>query len=336
MFAEKMGIDTLKNKYSSTPIACFSTLIYHQKANGKVEYMMDTDGDGDFADEKGYKPLKGSAVMRIESTIEKVPFIQYELFVNNTLVEDSVPFMTFLNESEKHGMYLGYTFPIYAEGMFGEETFFVSPSKVDFSRFTVITRSQLNSGVNTQEWEKSKKGDRVKYFGDWYEIDDFDRSSMELVLEKIDLKKDSISPTVGFYAPDFSFEEMDFGRKMQLSDFEGKYVLLDFWGTWCSPCVDGIPDLVKLLEELKEEPFEIISIAVKSKREAFDALIEEQGMDWLHAWEANSNGGMVQLFNVNAFPTFVLIDPDGKILSKANYTDKIKELVLKSDSSSFE
>ncbi|AEV33233.1 thiol-disulfide isomerase-like thioredoxin [Owenweeksia hongkongensis DSM 17368] len=333
---QKMGLDTAGNKYSSEPIACFSTLIYRQKNNGKVEYMVDTDADGDFSDEESYKPLKGAVVKRLESTIKKVPYMQYELFVNNRIVRDSVPFMTFSNESEKHGKYLAYTFPIYSEGIFGDETFVVTPSKVDFSTFTVSTKTQLNNEIKTHEWEKAKRGDRVNYFGDWYEISHFDRANMELVLDKVDLEKDSISPTVGFYAPDFEFEVMDTGKEMKLSDLQAKYVLLDFWGTWCSPCVKGIPDLVKLHEELKEEPFEIISIAVKSKREAFDELIEEHGMDWLHAWEENGSGGMVQLYNVDAFPSFILIAPDGKIVSKANYTDKIKDFVIQTDPSALE
>ena len=245
---EKMGLDTINNRYCANPIACFSTLIYRDKGNGKVEYMVDTDADGDFADEKIYKPLKGVSVRKLESIIKKVPYIQYELFVNNTTVRDSVPFMSFSNESEKHGKYLAYTFPVYAEGVFGGETFIVSASKVDFSRFTV---SGLNNETKTREEEKAKRGDRVNYFGDWYEIDYFDRASMELVLEKVDLARDSISPTVGFYAPDFEFAVMDSGKEMKLIDFQGKYVILDFWGTWCRPCVGGIPDLVKLHEELK-------------------------------------------------------------------------------------
>ena len=330
---EEKGMDTIIDKYSTTPIACFSTMIYRARDNGKVEYMVDTDADGDFSDEEVFKPLKGAAVKRMESTIKEVPYIQYELFVNNSVVRDSIPFMTFFNESEKHGKYLSYTFPIYAEGSFGEETFFVSPSKVDFSRFTVITRRQLNSRSNTREWEKAKKGDRVNYFSDWYEIDYFDRASMELVLERVNTATDSISPTVGFYAPDFEFEVMNSGNELKLSDLKGKYVLLDFWGTWCGPCVKGIPDLVKLHEEFKKKQFEIVSIAVKSERQAFDELIEEHGMNWLHAWQANSRGGMVQLYNINAFPTFILIDPEGKIVSKTNDTDKLKELIVKNDSS---
>src|SRR5690606_7920498 len=89
MLIEKMGIDTIKTKYSTAPIACFSTLIYRQKSNGKAEYMVDTDADGDFADEEVYTPLKGMSVKQIESTIKKVPFLKYELFVNNTVVRDS-------------------------------------------------------------------------------------------------------------------------------------------------------------------------------------------------------------------------------------------------------
>ncbi len=321
---EKRGIDTINNQYSADPIACFSTLIYRDKGNGKVEYMVDTDADGDFADEKKHEPLKGVVINRLESVIKKVPYMQYELFVNNTTLRDSVPFMVFCNETEKHGKYLAYNFPVYAEGVFGGETFIVSASKVDFSRFTV---SGLNNETKTREEEKAKRGDRVNYFGDWYEIDYFDRASMELVLEKVDLARDSISPTVGFYAPDFEFAVMDSGKEMKLIDFQGKYVILDFWGTWCRPCVGGIPDLVKLHEELKGEPFEIVSIAVKSKREAFDTLVEEHGMDWLHAWEANSSGEMVRLYNVNSFPTIVLIDPNGKIIYRDWQLGEVKKLV---------
>jgi len=108
------------------------------------------------------------------------------------------------------------------------------------------------------------------------------------------------------------------GQLFELNVLRGKYVLLDFWGSWCNPCISAIPDLVSLDQKYKHI-LSIVSIAYDEKKNlpVLNKLIKENGMQWIHLFEDSkdkSGSSIVKRFKVEAFPTQVLIDPEGKII----------------------
>ncbi|MGE5683237.1 MAG: redoxin domain-containing protein [Bacillota bacterium] len=120
---------------------------------------------------------------------------------------------------------------------------------------------------------------------------------------------------VGKPAPEFEFETIK-GEKMKLSDFRGKIVLLDFWGTWCGPCVGEIPNLKNAYKQFKDKGFEIISISSdlingRKDKEYLKKFTDEKEMSWNHVLDA----GMIHAaYKINHWPTLYLIDKDGKII----------------------
>lgn len=327
---ETWQFDTLPGEFTSQEIGSVTTVIFRKTEGDKVEFYVDTDLDHDFSDEHLQTVLPSLKFHQIDSVLHYAPVINYELYLDGKVERKQVPLVF-----EEYGKWLLYTMPVYAEAILGEDTLIVNTAKPDFKEIMVSQLREIDLGANRNAGHRAESGARVKYSGQWYIIDHFDRAKMELVLEVVDITKDTISPNIGFYAPDFSFKEMDSGNEMKLSDLKGKYVLLDFWGTWCKPCLAGIPDLVELKENLKEEPFEILSIAVSSQLESFDILKEKHGMDWLHAWHPGHDG-VAKEYNVTGYPTMVLIDPKGKVLGYEIGISQVKELVLGAEGSGTE
>lgn len=126
---------------------------------------------------------------------------------------------------------------------------------------------------------------------------------------------------VGGTAPDFEKTDKD-GNTIHLSDYRGKYVLLDFWGSWCGPCRASHPHLKALEAKYAPKGLVVINIASENganARETWLQAIEEDGMTWTQILnnEGRENCDVVKEYAITAFPTKVLISNEGKILVRA-------------------
>ena len=113
------------------------------------------------------------------------------------------------------------------------------------------------------------------------------------------------------FAPDFSITT-DEGKTISLADLHGKVVLLDFWGTWCKPCVASVPGLRRLSEKYAKDPsFVMIGISSDGDAEKWRAFTVKEKMAW-HQY-LDSDRTVQRAFAVRAFPTYVVLDGDGVI-----------------------
>ena len=121
---------------------------------------------------------------------------------------------------------------------------------------------------------------------------------------------------IGKMAPEFSLPNPG-GKSVSLSTFRGKWVLLDFWASWCKPCRAENPLLVELNSRFKSRGLQIFSVSLDGDRESWmKALVQDQ-MNWAHASDLKgwkSSAGL--LYGINSIPASFLIDPEGKIASK--------------------
>ncbi|WP_316789116.1 TlpA disulfide reductase family protein [Pedobacter frigoris] len=121
---------------------------------------------------------------------------------------------------------------------------------------------------------------------------------------------------VGQIAPDFTIDGLD-GKPVKLSDFKGKYVLLDFWASWCMPCRQENPNLVKAYQQFKDKNFTVLGISLDKDVAAWKKAIADDQLTWNHASELKDfEGPTVRLYQIEAIPSSFLIDPNGKILAK--------------------
>jgi tetratricopeptide (TPR) repeat protein len=110
------------------------------------------------------------------------------------------------------------------------------------------------------------------------------------------------------YAPDFSFVAAD-GRAISLDALRGRIVLLDFWASWCGPCVRALPSVKKVQRDHASRPFVVVGISADRDGRAWRAFTDKNAMDWPQYWD--ENGKLQRLFDVQAIPTYVLLDAEG-------------------------
>ncbi|WP_018477941.1 TlpA disulfide reductase family protein [Pontibacter roseus] len=124
------------------------------------------------------------------------------------------------------------------------------------------------------------------------------------------------STAVGSVAPDFSLATPE-GGSIALSSLRGKYVLIDFWASWCGPCRKENPNVVKMYNRYKDKGFEIFGVSLDQSREKWLKAIADDKLTWpqvsdLKGWESQA----AQLYQVDAIPQTILLDKEGKIIAK--------------------
>ena len=120
---------------------------------------------------------------------------------------------------------------------------------------------------------------------------------------------------IGKVAPEFSLPDTA-GVSVSLSDFRGKYVLLDFWGTWCGACIAGMPEMKKFAEKHADKLL-LLGIAKESNRENWKKYLAKSEWNWKQIIVGEGEEDYIARFNVQGFPTKILIGPGGNILKRS-------------------
>lgn len=129
----------------------------------------------------------------------------------------------------------------------------------------------------------------------------------------------------GASAPDFTIGTPD-GKSVRLSDFKGKYVVLDFWATWCPDCRADVPHLKEIHKAYASDSVAFLSVSFDTDKDKWTSYIRDNGMDWAHGSELKKwkETTVSSLYYVKWIPSIYLIGPDGKVILGTVVLDKIE------------
>ena len=132
-------------------------------------------------------------------------------------------------------------------------------------------------------------------------------------------------PGIGMQAPDITMNDVN-GKPFSLSALKGKYVLVDFWASWCAPCRGENPNVVKAFNKYKSKNFTVLGVSLDEKKEAWLKAIKDDNLGWTHISDLKGwSSASVSLYGFDGIPYNVLLDPQGKIIAtelRAEVLDK--------------
>ena len=125
-------------------------------------------------------------------------------------------------------------------------------------------------------------------------------------------------------APDFALHDLD-GQAVSMSQFKGKVVLLDFWASWCGPCIGDLPNLRKIKEQVAAQPVVFLNVSLDANEAAWKQAIAKHEIKGVHV----RSNQVAQAYNVSGIPRYYLIDPQGLIVEDKLWVSDVDEVVAK-------
>jgi peroxiredoxin len=148
-------------------------------------------------------------------------------------------------------------------------------------------------------------------------------STSEYVVKLKEMIQEQKKTSVGVAAPDFTMNDPE-GKPVQLSSLRGKVVMIDFWASWCAPCRQENPNVVKLYNQYHPKGFEIIGVSLDKDNENWVQAIKDDQLSWIHVSDLQYwKNAVARQYGVNSIPQTYLLDKDGKIIAKGLRSEQL-------------
>jgi len=328
----KYHADTLQ--LSRTPIKHLVFFVSGKNNKGKRVIITDTNNNLDFSDEKVYEYDTATRKDLLEQLPDQT--VHYQYAYNGKVYE-----RTFHLKASPIPSYYSYRNPVeeklylvsmqheYREGFFtlDNKTYKIQAATNNQPRFAY---KASNTSIQVQLPESKEPveyavGDTLTVNNRRYRFSGISAFGDTLRLSYVGHGAVMYGVDSGKIAYNITTKDLS-GQPFNLDQFKGKYVLIDFWGTWCKPCISAIPDLVRISRRFKDK-VQVVSVAYDNPENmnALKAMIQTSGMNWIHLFQEMSDldkKPIIDQYKIKAYPTQILIDPAGKILSRTSSADK--------------
>jgi len=299
------NINLDKRPLSDIPIKCYVYVIYGKDKHGVIKYRVDTNNNFDFSDEIEYSPSIINWT-KLDSLANKLSHrAKYEAFREGKLVELSAPLLivdkgngTLLRNFSQHGEteLSGTKIQICSSGF----------NSTDYEPASILKLSNKEEMINENEF--------VLINSNLYQNLGVEINKQVLRLKK--LPKDTViySSQVGFNAIPFTEKEFGTQETLSLNSYKGKYLYMEFWGSWCAPCIKELPEIKKAYNNIDKSKIDFLGVAL-DKVDPFGKILEKEEIEWKQIMREEESG-IIDDYNITAYPTSFLIDPNGKIIAK--------------------
>ncbi|AXT60480.1 TlpA family protein disulfide reductase [Aquimarina sp. AD10] len=357
-------LDTVKLQYlifrsSLEPDSIVPNKIYAYSGydQGKFVISYDLNFNKDLTDDKKYyfdRPY--GKWTRKDNYRKNIPYdtIQYLEYKEGNVIKDSLIYRVVPNDSTavnpNDASYVEQVLKMdtynhwwYGEFILNNEKYKTSIQPSSFLK-TSITYSKLNEDFPQREdydFVDTELKDTIEIENSYYRIDSISNDFSELFLKDLKIKERSHGVSSGEKIKDFKFNDIRF-RSLSFSQLlvDKDYLLIDFWGTWCAPCLKLNPSVLKINNEHASQ-LSILSFAYDDKRNKVFEHVKEYQMDWNHVFlQRDLKDGtktypkILKELKIEAFPTFILLDKNRNILVRGTgevSLNKIKEILLEKD-----
>lgn len=313
-------------KLSKKELKCYVNIIYADNERGEKVCIVDANNNWDFSDDRAFIPIDSHS--SFEDIQKNLITINCQRLLNGKIINDTTSIVIVVGNAELKFSIAEYVSAKYT--LNGKIVSLAACPAFFYSRSYV--HSELSLLKSSQAVEKLDIYNEIMD-GDYFEIDNalykyigVDMTRNELVIQRAKYT-DKHSAQLGFYAPEFKDFSLIDSSVININNYKGRYVLLDFWGTWCLPCRAEIPFLKEAKKIFDPKIFEIIAIASDDNAETIRALVKKEGM----VWPQLLSDKITKEYKVVDFPTNFLIDPKGKIIARnlrgENLVDRIKSFL---------
>lgn len=139
----------------------------------------------------------------------------------------------------------------------------------------------------------------------------------------------SLSRLIGKPMHDFKLKNEN-GRTIKSSDYSGQVLLIDFWATWCKPCISQFPEMKRIYQKHKHKNFKIISISIDRNKEIWENFLQEEESIWINLWDSNIYPSIIQKsYDVSVIPSTYLINEEGIIIAHNIELEKLDSYLQK-------